>query len=70
MEGIEMKLTHEVKSEIDAMSILTLLGRVRFDPIGSDLFQDESGDYAMKRLAELREANPEQYVQASKDLSF
>ena len=65
-----MNLTPELKTQIDGMSIMTLLSKIRFSPCGDPLFQDESGDYCMKRYAELRDKNPDEHVAASKTLGW
>lgn len=65
-----MKLTPELKIKIDAMSIHSLLSKIRFAPVGDPLFTDESGDYVMKRYSELRSKNPSEAVEASKILGW
>jgi hypothetical protein len=49
-----VKLTDELKSEIDSKSYEDLLRRWRHGPIGDPIFQDDSGQYWAKRMAELR----------------
>lgn len=65
-----MKLTPELKAKIDAKSIGTLLERIRFAPVGDAMFQDESGEYWMKRYSELRAKDPDAAVAASKSLGW
>lgn len=65
-----MKLTPENKAIIDGKNIEQLLQKVRFAPIGDPWFQDETGDYWLKRMAELRDANPGAYVAASKNIGW
>lgn len=63
-----MKLTPENKATIDAKTVGQLLSGVRFSPVGDQWFQDETGEYWLKRLAELRSQDNEAYVRASKAL--
>lgn len=65
-----MILTPELKAQIDAMSITSLLHKIRFAPIGDPLFQDDSGDYCLKRYAELRDKDPDGAVAASKTIGW
>lgn len=65
-----MKLTPENKAKIDGMSMMSLLERIRYSPFGDPWFQDETGDYWMKRYAELRAKNPDEAVTASKTLGW
>ena len=67
-----MKLTPENKAHIDGLSYEALLSHWRFAPMGDPWFQDETGDYWSKRMAELR-AQPEghkRHVAASKSLGW
>jgi len=63
-----MKLTPENKAAIDAKTVGQLLSGVRFAPAGDPWFQGETGDYWLKRLAEVRSQDNDAYVQASKAL--
>jgi hypothetical protein len=65
-----MILTPEVKAEIDKLSIYQLLQRNRFAPAGDEIFEGESGTYFLKRMCELRDANPAAYSRASRDLGW
>jgi len=66
-----MKLTPELKAQIDAMDYYQLLKRWRFAPLGGDeMMQDESGDYWGQRMNELKDADPVGAVQASKMLGW
>lgn len=65
-----MKLTPERKAKIDAKIVQELLIGVRFAPIGDPWFQDETGYYWLKRLAELHSADPAAYVNASKTIGW
>jgi hypothetical protein len=65
-----MKLTPENKAHIDAMSVEQLLSGVRFSPTGNPWFQDETGDYWLQRLADLRSKDNAAYVQASKNIGW
>lgn len=64
-----MKLTDENKQYIDNLSYESLLDRWRFAPIGDEWFQDETGDYWAKRMAELREKGAD-HVRASKSIGW
>lgn len=65
-----MKLTDENKKHIDSLSIFDLLRGIRFSPSGNPWFQDETGKYWMDRYAELRSADNEAAVAASKALGW
>lgn len=65
-----MKLTPENKSTIDGKTVMQLLDGVRFSPTGNPWFQDETGEYWLKRLAELRTQDNDAYVRASKTLGW
>jgi len=65
-----MQLTTENKAHIDSLDVRALLGRVRHAPIGDLWFQDETGEYWMKRLAQLRLQDGGAYVAASKDIGW
>lgn len=57
-------------SQIQNASIYELLKVQRFAPIGDPKFQGKSGELITKRLQELRNLNPEEYVNASKMLGW
>jgi len=65
-----MDLSEDLKKEIDAWSIRTLLEKVRYTPVGDPLFQGNTGTYILRRLVELRRApgGSKEYVAASKML--
>lgn len=67
-----MKLTEQNKKHIDSMSYESLLSHWRFEPIGDPWFQDETGDYWSKRMAELRSkpGGNDQHIAASKSLGW
>lgn len=65
-----MKLTDELKKEIDSMSYIDMLAQWRFYPMGYELFQDESGEYFSNRLFALRDAYPDAAVAASKSIGW
>jgi len=65
-----MKLTTENKAAIDAMSIEELLRKWRNTPVGDPWFADETGSYFGKRMAELRDADPERFTAASKTIGW
>ena len=64
-----MDLTSELKVEIDILSLHEMISRWRFAPVGSLIFQGESGTYWSERMMMLRHVDPEEYVAASKALS-
>lgn len=63
-------MTAETKAKIDAMTLMGLLHKIRFAPAGDPLFQGETGEYAMKRYAELRDKDPDGHVRASKEIGW
>jgi hypothetical protein len=65
-----MDLTAENKTYIDSLNIEKLLSKIRFAPLGDKWFQGETGDYLMKRYAELRDKDPAAHVAASKFLGW
>jgi len=65
-----MDLTPENKAKIDAMTVMQLLDRVRFAPVGDPWFQGETGEYWLSRLNALRAMDPMAYVAASKALGW
>ena len=65
-----MTLTEENKQHIDNLDLVELLRRWRFAPIGDPWFQDETGDYWGKRMAELRDQSPGDWVAASKHVGW
>ncbi len=65
-----MNLTEENKKYIDSLSITGLLSKIRYAPPGDPWFQGETGDYWMKRYAEVRNADPEAHTRASKDIGW
>ena len=65
-----MKLTEELKAEIDNNTYYQLLSRWRFASVGDPMFQDESGEYWGEKMAELRAKDPTGAVADSKALSF
>jgi len=65
-----MDLTPENKQHIDAMNHRDLLRGWRFAASGNPWFQDETGKYWGERMAELRDKDPGQAVQDSKDIGW
>ena len=67
-----MKLTSDLKEQIDNKTYEQLLRRWRNSPIGDEIFQGESGDYWADRMRKLRsEPNGnERHVAASKSISW
>ena len=63
-----MDLTLENKAYIDGLNYYGLLRKWRFAPVGDPWFQGETGEYWAKRLGQLRDDNPENTVQVSKEL--
>lgn len=61
-----METEEQMKARIDAQDIYALLHTHRFAPLGDPRFRGAEGDYRMKRLAELRAADPNEYVRVSK----
>lgn len=54
------------------MSYETMLHKVRFEPVGSPLFQGETGDYLLRRMKAMWEApgGDEEHVRASKAIGW
>lgn len=65
-----MELTEDNKRFIDSQSHWQLLAKWRFTKAGDPWFQGETGEYWGKRMAELRNANPDQAVADSKDIGL
>lgn len=65
-----MDLTPEHKAYIDSLSYEALLSRWRFSPCGDPWFQDETGAYWGKRMAEMRSLDEVGAVAASKSLGW
>ncbi len=63
-----MELTEELKREIDGKTIVEILRKVRFAPLGDPIFEGESGKYWMNRMDELRGEDNAAFVAASKML--
>ena len=64
-----MKLTPENKKFIDSLSYEGLLRRWRFAPAGDPWFQSETGEYWIKRMAELRDQGAD-HVATSKAIGW
>ena len=64
-----MTLTDANKAHIDALSYTELLSRWRYAPVGDPWFQDETGQYWSKRMAQLREQGAN-HVAASKQIGW
>jgi len=67
-----MKLTPENKAHIDSMSYEGLLKRVRYAPAGDPWFQDETGNYWMKRMRDMRDKpdGDTEHTRASKSIGW
>ncbi len=65
-----MELTGENKHYIDSLSVEQLLRHNRFAPAGDAWFQGETGDYWLRRIAELRSKDNAAYVRASKNIGW
>lgn len=63
-----MKLTKELKKEIDEMSYESMLSQWRFAIAGTLMFQDKSGDYFAKVMAEKKKSVD--YMQISKNIGW
>lgn len=62
-------LTKQLKQEIDSMSYEQLLSKWRFSPVGSPIFQGESGTYFSQKMTKLREQGAD-HVGISKRLGW
>ena len=66
-----MKLTKELKEQIDAMSYEQMLSKNRFAPIGDEMFIGEVGKYFGARMSKLRaEGKVGMHVAASKSVGW
>ena len=65
-----MELTEANKTHIDSLSYEHLLSLWRFAPVGDPWFQGETGDYWGKRINELKAADPNGAVTASKQIGW
>jgi hypothetical protein len=66
-----MKLTEEVKSNIDKMTYQQMLSQWRFAPSGTPMFQDESGKYFAEVMSKKKnELTHEEQVTTSKSLGW
>ena len=65
-----MKLTPKNKTTIDAKSYEALLSHWRSAPFGDPWFTGETGDYWSTRISELRDADPDGAIAASKSIGF
>ncbi len=63
-----MKLTEKLKKEIDEMDYASMLSQWRFAPVGTPIFQGESGDYFLKVMAEKRKTTD--HVKVSKTIGW
>ena len=64
-----MDLTPKNKATIDGKSYEDLLSHNRFAPAGDPWFQGETGKYWLKRMAEMRDKDPNP-VGVSKSLGW
>ena len=60
----------EMRLWIDNTSIHDLLKKYRFARTGDLFFQGEIGEYYIEVLAQKRNANPDIFVNASKDIGW
>ena len=65
-----MELTAENKRHIDSLNVEQLLRHNRQAPAGDPWFQDDTGIYWLKRLADLRSKDNSAYVRASKNIGW
>jgi len=63
-----MKLTENLKKEIDEMSYESMLSQWRFAPVGTPIFQGESGNYFAKIMAE--KSKTANHVKISKNIGW
>lgn len=63
-------MTEAQKKWIDNATYEQLLERWRFAPLSSPWFYGECGEYYGKRMAELRSADPDEHVAASKRIGW
>ena len=65
-----MKLTQEVKAQIDNMLYVEMLQSWRFASAGDEMFQGESGEYFAKVMKERRQepGGDIQHTQASRHI--
>jgi len=64
-----MKLTEEIKQEIDAMTYVQMLEGWRFNPVGHPFHQGEVGTYYANRMRHLAR-NGANHVEASKIIGW
>lgn len=67
-EELAAAIDPAVKAEIDGMDMKALLEKWRFSAAGDPLFQDLVGEYYRRCLNAARDADPEGWSQASKEL--
>lgn len=63
-------MTPEQKAWIDAATYEQLLRKWRFSPMGDPMFQGDSGDYYQERMTQLKAADPDGAIQASKNIGW
>lgn len=65
-----MKLTEENKAKIDAKTYEELLSHWRHARAGDPWFEGETGKYWSKRMADMRAADPDGHISASKRVGW
>lgn len=65
-----MNLNEKVKSTIDGLSYAELLSHWRFAKTGDPWMTGETGDYWAQRMAELKNASPDEAVRISKQIGW
>ena len=65
-----MELTETLKKQIDDSSYETLLRQWRLSPIGSAIFQGESGEYFTNIMMQKKNELPDNGVAASKTIGW
>jgi len=65
-----MKLTPKNKAYIDGLDYEQLLSHWRFAAVGDPWFEGETGKYWAERLGEMKEADPNRHVIASKSIGW
>lgn len=66
-----MKLTEQLKKEIDNMTYEQMLSRWRFAPVGDLMFTEESGKYFSEIMGKKKnQLSHQEQVRISKDLGW
>jgi len=66
-----MDLTENLKNTIDGMDYTSMLKKWRNSPVGSPMFQGESGDYFAEVMKKKREeVGNAEHIKASKNIGW